>query len=75
MALKGGTELRTQLNMGVQTVLEATLIANPAIQTPAQVKSYVIVANPLIFNYLFDHPSQLYLEFMECMGNLLCKLW
>ena len=35
---------------------------------------YFFLANPLILSYHFDHPSRLYLEFMECMGNLLCKL-
>ena len=61
--------------MGVLIVLEMTLIANPAIQIPAQVYSNVTLTYPFIYNYLFDHPSQLHLEFMECMGNLLCKLW
>ena len=75
MGPKRGTELRMQLNMGVLIVLELTLKANFAIQIPAQVKSNVIVANPLIYNYICDHPSKLYLEFMECMGNLLRKLW
>ena len=75
MAPKRGTELRMQLNMGVLIVLEVTLKANPAIRIPAQVSSNIILVNPLIYNYLFDYPSQLYLEFMERMGNLLCKLW
>ena len=74
MAPKRGTELRMQLNMGVLIALEVTLKANSAIQIPAQVKYNVFLANPLILNYLFDHPSRLYLEFMECMGNLLRKL-
>ena len=76
MAPRRGTEQNLlQLHVVVMIVLEVTLIANPAIQTPAQVWSNVIVANPLTFNCIFDYPSQLYLEFMERMGNLLCKLW
>ena len=70
MAPKGETELRMQLNMAVLIVLEMTLKANSAIQIPAQVKYYVFLANPLILNYLSDHPSRLYLEFMECMVQL-----
>ena len=31
--------------------------ANPAIQIPAQVNSNVIFASPLIYSYLFDHPT------------------
>ena len=61
--------------MGVLIVSEVTQKANFAIQIPAQVLSNVIAANPLIYNFLFYDPSQLYLEFMERMGNLLCKLW
>ena len=60
--------------MGVLIVLEVTLKANFAIQIPAQVNYNAILANPFTLNYLFDHPSKLYLEFMECMGNLLCIL-
>ena len=75
MAHKKGTELRTQLNMGVLIVVEVTLKANSAIQIPAQVYFNVILVNTLILNYLLYHPSKLYLEFLDCMGNLLCKLW
>ena len=60
--------------MGVLIVLGMTLKANPAIQIPAQVLSHVILANLLIYKKIY-HPSKLYLEYMERMGNLLCKLW
>ena len=58
------------------TVWEEKMRANPAIHLfhPAQVYANVIIASPLIYKYLFDHPSKLHLEFMECMGNLLCIL-
>ena len=74
MAHKRGTELRTQLNMGVLIVLEVTLKVNSVIQIPAQVKFNVILVNALILNDLFDHSSKLYLEPMGCMGNLLGNL-